>query len=247
MRYGNAESRGDRSRRRYPRTFHELSINAKISSGSGKIFQYFRLRPRTLARLEIFPIPGVSPDMKILLILNPPCVQRFALTAIASSGSVATISKHMHPFGVESITKPLKAIARRARWDYRAPENLSIIREGRDEQRERERESEKEKDPSVRAKSGRHTLTATTEIGLKWRNYSRGLYVRASSRGGAPRNCPATQCAPIRMQGATEVLLLHRRKDRRINGMSRFRRLEVLSDYSARRVNIELFLLLLTP
>jgi len=81
--------------------------------------------------------------MKILLILNPPCVQRFALTTIASPGSVVTISKHMHPFGAESITKPLKAIARRARWDYRAPENLSIIREGRDEKRERERERER--------------------------------------------------------------------------------------------------------
>jgi hypothetical protein len=121
--------------------------------GSEKIFQYFRPRPCTPLQAWNFPIPAVSPDMKILLILNPPCVQRFALTTIASPGSVVTISKHMHPFGAESITKPLKAIARRARWDYRAPENLSIIREGRDEKREREREREKEKDPSVRAKS----------------------------------------------------------------------------------------------
>jgi len=98
------------------------------------IFVFALARSRGLK----FSDTRVSPDMKILLILNPPCVQRFALTAIASSGSVATISKHMHPFGAESITKPLKAIARRAPWDYRAPENLSIIREGRDGQKERE-------------------------------------------------------------------------------------------------------------
>lgn len=42
---------------------------------------------------------------------------------------------------------------------------------------------------------------------------------------------------------ATEVFLLHRRKDSRIDGMSRFRRLKVLSDYNALCANVKLLLL----
>jgi len=85
---------------------------------------------------------------------------------------------NMHPLNAESITKPLET-QNRSCWF-----GLSNTRESIDHNKKKGAKKEMQ---IVRARArvcriGWHTLTATTETGLKCRNYLQGLCIRASLR-----------------------------------------------------------------